>query len=318
MIDRKQKALTLLDDKLSSSDFLVSYTIPSLLFTVQVLIKYNKLDQAQRILQFIASKVTKEGIIIHKEQQEFPTQYLFVLSTYLKKVPDSKREVQQFIPSIQKIIFLLEKQFDSHYLLLHSYEQQKRLYFSFFDNFYFLLAVENLADILNVAGFVESADNLFILKTKIDLGFDRYLSNTSDKYYLNYFTSLYQFEILSARKLYEARVEFPQLQFYVSTALKKELFLTTDIEGHSCSKLLISALTLRELNEDKKAKEIEDVLDEYLDDFPAKLLSYGRFVFEQKVRAKLGEKKPIEQNKGEWMISKPQFLKTILTYLYYY
>lgn len=318
MIDRKKQALELLDDKLSSSDFLNSYTTPTLLFTVQVLLKYKNFSQARKILDFLGSKVTKDGLILHKEQQEFPSYYMYVLGLYFKEVEDLKKEATSFLVPLQKIILLLEKQFDSHYLLLKTYEESNKKYFSFFDNLYFLLGVEHLADILNKEGFVDEADALFILKTKIDLGFERYLSNKLEKFYLNYFTSNYQFEVLSPRKLYQARTEYPQLPFYVTNALKKELYDATAIDGHSCSKLLVCALTLRELKEDKKAQEIEDVLDEYLEDFPAKLLSYGRFVFEQKVRAKLGEKKPIEQNKGEWMVSKPQFLKTILTYLYYY
>lgn len=98
--------------------------------------------------------------------------YLFYITTYLVNLED-KSVLSKYISKIKKAISQLEKSFDEDYLLIKSYEEYDEVFFEKL-NHRFLNYSEDLGGILDEFDYMNLAEKLSDLRTKVLLGYERY------------------------------------------------------------------------------------------------------------------------------------------------
>jgi len=101
--------------------------------------------------------------------------FLYSITIYLKNNPN---EIRNYFKFIKKAILQLEKEFDNTYLLLFEEKYSKKV-FTYEKNKIFLIYVDELIYILTNNDYIKESDKLTQLKSKLELGFERYFRHNS-------------------------------------------------------------------------------------------------------------------------------------------
>lgn len=163
--------------------------------------KYGEEQKAKELIKYITKFQTKEGCFQIKNKIYVPlsfleaiTQYLINLSKNNKIENDQinkneiqiqnlliKKELLNIYPFIFNSIQYIKKNFSNNYLLVfNSLNNSEKKYLAN-ENAKFLNFCDDLLEILNTYNYIKEADTLFILKTRIELGFNRYFYNNLNK-----------------------------------------------------------------------------------------------------------------------------------------
>ena len=139
-------------------------------------------------------------------------QFLYSITLYIKH---EKTPLKTYIKSIKKAIKELERHFDETYLLFFQYDNNKKL-FEIFDNLTFLNYVDDLIYILTSNDYIKESDRINNLKTKIELGIERYFKHNKT-HILSFSPTYNSFTILHNTK------DCPLLKMMLQEILNKKL-----------------------------------------------------------------------------------------------
>ncbi|MCA9496192.1 MAG: hypothetical protein KC589_04575, partial [Nanoarchaeota archaeon] len=99
----------------------------------------------------------------------------------------NKKIIKKYIKDAKKCLESVENQFDEIYLLYYSFDYEGRKVFSSYENSILSFLAESLFDNLNEMEENELADRIFMLKGKLDLGFQRYFWQKQEQILLEKF-----------------------------------------------------------------------------------------------------------------------------------
>lgn len=228
---------------------------------ITALVEIGELDYAKKLLVYLSRFQTWKGAFEFEQLQEDIGKYnsiffLNLLSKYLIKA-NSLEEIKVFKKVLKKAISSLRDYFDEDYLLFfrRGWNQSKEFHFK--ENLYFLSLALEFSDFLNHHDFNEFADELFMMKGKVELGFERYFFQEDiviqyfipeEKHYQGYlgfeirrFYTEYQFthkttEKIISKKLKESDFNehfFPRLYTYLflkKTGQEYKKYLKKDLK----------------------------------------------------------------------------------------
>jgi len=136
--------------------------------------------KAQEQINKILKLQTRKGELETKDKKtntttiSSPIKLLQTITIYIKN-NKNKKTIKKYIKSIKKTINYLEKNLDTTYLLIHDSSKNKKT-FKAIENAILISYIDELSDILNEFEYTTLADTLFMLKGKIELGFNRYFT----------------------------------------------------------------------------------------------------------------------------------------------
>ena len=180
MIELEKKALTFIFENLCEDGSLIEVDSYEDYFEViLILIDYEKYEYVKKILKYLLQFQKRSGEFNFPELLNDAGNYnsvfiLNLISKYLSKI-DSKEEIIFFIKYIKKSLNNLKFFFEEDYLLFYDFDIRKRKCFFAKENFIFLNFADEISDLLNEYDFIKEADEIFMLKGKIELGVQRYL-----------------------------------------------------------------------------------------------------------------------------------------------
>jgi len=135
-------------------------------------------ESQENILDFVLEHQTKLGNFVFENNIKISSAYfLYSVTEYLKKEPKKSRK---YIKFIKKSIDYLENNFDDVYLIVGNKNKNNVDFFAE-ENATILNFCDGLSDLLNELDYNDVADRIFLLKGKIELGFNRYFYNNKMK-----------------------------------------------------------------------------------------------------------------------------------------
>lgn len=144
-----------------------------------VLSENHKFDESYKIIEFLSENVEKNGSI-HLRGEAFSSIFLLkALTWYLFYQQDENNSAKKYIRLIRNGINYIEEKNDDHFLLLTRFRKEKKV--CIWENAEFLSFADTLLEILNYNDYVKDSDRVFMLKGKIEIGFERYLYNREYK-----------------------------------------------------------------------------------------------------------------------------------------
>ena len=183
--------------------------------TISILSKYQQFDSAY------------EKLIKIQDIENSPIEFLFAITNYFKEIEknsnneeiDTKKQFKNLTKSIKKSVEYIEKNIDDVYLLIFD----ENHFFNLLENAKLLSFLEELSMILNRHELNTEADNLFMIKNKLELGFIRYFYNNEHKLLLENFNKEGEYKIADQNKIIET------LNIYnFDNEFKKELIKNID------------------------------------------------------------------------------------------
>lgn len=178
----------------------------------------NLLEEAKKSINYITKYQNKDGTFTINHKTTNPIYFLETIYTYLSQTEhkssntDCQTEVKNYIKYIKKAIEYIENSFDKIYLLIHDTLTQNTTpqtkIFKAKQNAILLSFIESLCEILNKYEYNKEADYLFMLKGKLELGFNRYIWNRTNSILIKQFDENSNFKIASPQETLEI------LQYY--------------------------------------------------------------------------------------------------------
>ena len=272
MKDLNEKALEFIVQDIEDSGKLSSATHYSDYFEViTALVEIGNLEYAKKLLLYLSRFQTWRGVFEFEQLQEDngkynAIMYLNLLSKYLIK-SNSLDEVKFFKKNLKKSITSLRDYFDEDYLLFYRIGWNQRKEFHFKENLYFLSLALEFSDFLNHHDFNQLADELFMIKGKVELGFERYFFQEDiviqyfvpeEKYYLGYL----DFEI---RRFY---TDYAFSTKFTDSVISKKL-TETDFDEHFFNRLY-TYLFFKKTNQEYKKYIKKDL--KFLMELPTSLV----------------------------------------------
>ncbi len=235
MKELKEIALNFILENIDHSGKLTTATHYSDYYEVlSALIEIGDLENSKKILIYLSKFQTWRGVFEFEKLVEDNGKYnsilfLNLLSKYLIK-SNNVDEFKFFKKVLKKSINSLRDYFDEDYLLFFRRGWNLRKEFHFKENLYFLSLSSGFSDFLNQYDFNDLADELFMLKGKIELGFERYFfqDEVLIQYFVpeeEYFQGYLDFEV---RRHY---VEYPFLNNSTQKIISSEI-KESDFELH--------------------------------------------------------------------------------------
>jgi len=163
---------------------------------IETSINYSKnklFSEAKKLLLSTNKTIDKKGIINIKKS-DTPFLLLKGISKYLYYISLSenesqlKQETKKFSKTIKTIYIYLMNHFDESFLLFKN-DSNIITTFSAIDNSYFLNIADELVTLLNSINYTKEADNFFMLKSKIELGFERYFYHKNENILIKEFNT---------------------------------------------------------------------------------------------------------------------------------
>lgn len=163
--------------------------------------KYGQEQKAKELIKHISKFQNKEGYFQIKNKKYSSIRYLEAITQFCMNLsknnklendivnknelqqqnPILKKELINLYPYIFNSIQYIKNNFSNNYLLIsNSLNNSEKRYLAI-ENAIFLVFCDDLLEILNTYNYIKEADALFILKTRIELGFNRYFYNNLNK-----------------------------------------------------------------------------------------------------------------------------------------
>jgi len=260
--------------------------------TISILSKYQQFDSAY------------EKLIKIQDIENSPIEFLFAITNYFKEIEknsnneeiDTKKQFKNLTKSIKKSVEYIEKNIDDVYLLIFD----ENHFFNLLKNAKLLSFLEELSMILNRHELNTEADNLFMIKNKLELGFIRYFYNNEHKLLLENFNKEGEYKIADQNKIIET------LNIYnFDNEFKKELIKNIDenkiFENKNTKNILNYLLLIKNIDKKKVNTKLKS-LKEILKYFPEEISSRDDFNKHSNIINSINKKlelnyKIIEQNK---------------------
>jgi hypothetical protein len=179
MKELRKKALNFILEHIEDNGKLSSVTHYYDYFdTIKSLVVIGDLDNSRKILLYLSRFQTWEGDfsfepLLDHDGKHSSVLFLEALSKFLIK-SDSKEDLKLFKKVLIKSIKNLRSYFDEDYLLFFSRDLRGFKWFLSYENSCYLDLASEFSDFLNHHDFTKEADELFMLKGKCELGFERY------------------------------------------------------------------------------------------------------------------------------------------------
>ena len=148
--------------------------------TINSFLYLGKIDEAERLLKKVLEFWKKEGYFYFDEEDSrvkgkkvSAIYFLENFALLCEKVDDNKI-LKKYIKNVKRCFETIENQFDEIYLLYYHLDYEERKIFEAYENAVLSYVGEVLFDKLNEIGENDFADRIFMLKGKLDLGFQRY------------------------------------------------------------------------------------------------------------------------------------------------
>lgn len=254
----------------------------------------NLFIEAKKLLLSQTALLNKQGLV--NDDSLFllfksMSKYLYYLS--ISSLNHSlKDEVKGLIKQIRIILKYLETNYDEHFLLIKNQD-----IFLAIENALFLNSVDDISTVLNHSNFIKEADRFFILKSKVELGFNRYLFNQKNKILLAEFSREGNFKFLGVKSKLQILNEYFSDEILFKNLETENIILnSSEFE----EKLLYLKL-LKTRNKLKFQKEFNK-LKKFLRDFPEFIWDVDYFnIYENLVKSINKDKeiqcKKVEKNK---------------------
>lgn len=260
----------------------------------------NLFVEAKKLLLREINFLDKKGII----NNQTPFLLLKAISKYLYNLSISNEynqslneEVKGIIKQIKIILNYLEKNYDEHFLLIKN--QNK---FFAIENALFLNSADELSTILNHSNYIKEADRFFMLKSKVELGFSRYLFNQKNKVLIEEFNVDGEIKFpIQTNFLIILNNYVPDEVLFKDFDMRKKVW---DVYNELEERLLYLKL-LKTKNKTKFVKEYKK-LKNYLINFPEYLWKEDFFKQYEDITNSINKHKVIESkkiNKNEILVN---------------
>jgi hypothetical protein len=246
---------------------------------IDTLILYNHLEEAYFLLHYILSKQESSGVFLidflqFDDEIIDPIFFLSSLTKYLISLPDQKT-IKVFIKSIKRSLEYIEKHFDDHYLLYFQIQSNEHKEFSIRDNAKILGFADGLSDMLNHFEYTSLADMLFMIKGKLELGFQRYFWNNAQKNYVGKFVpERLFFSFATDFEICEVSENIPLDSDFLSSFLKEK---QKKLKKESNVVLMLQLFNLFKQQQSFSVEKEILSLKKYLDIYPKQVLSSLEF-----------------------------------------
>ena len=182
----------------------------------------NFLEESEQLITHLINNTNKLKSLVNQSSYNL----LLAITKYLNQIyqkdnQNLKIKTKKFHKTIKIIYKYLIKHFDDEYLLFHSLEDNQ-LFLSK-ENAIFLNFVEELILILNEVEYIKDADNLSILKNKVELGFNRYFINRKYNIILNQFKKDGTYKISNLKTLLKILNYYKPENYNLNDFIKKQI-----------------------------------------------------------------------------------------------
>jgi hypothetical protein len=265
----------------------------------------NKIDVENELKQ-IVKEISRNGeLIINKKiYSSIP-----ILNVIVKVIEKDAKKVKNYINEIRKIIQFINNQFDDVYLLIKNNKFDNETLYIFDENMSFVSTIDELSQILNLEDYHKESDQLVILKSKIDLGIQRYFFNKKYKIWLHCFDSNYYYSICDTLDLFKLKF----LYGLDKTFTKEEIDKVK--KEFKCYRFGDSLIIAKKFLESHKVKNIDKDFIKLLEVFPREIVEKNDYIMEKDIEKSLGKNIEEANEKQKYIILKEGYVVTAIEYL---
>lgn len=240
--------------------------------TINSLAYLNEMELAQKCLNKYISYQQRSGefYIKEKDMKVSPVYFLKSISLYMQKKPDIKK----FIKSIKKSLKYIENHFDNEYLLIFDSDDKNNKMFSANENAEFLSFCDDLIELFNTFDYNKEADSIFMLKSKIELGFSRYFIHKKSNSFVKYFkVQTKEFFLCSEIEILDILNKFNvDEKIHITMVNKLKNQLKTENETNNFLSILFGMKKIQDKSYEKTLKKYE----KYLCEFPELIINTSK------------------------------------------
>lgn len=222
--------------RLVDEESFLIHSIEDVCFYIENLCLIGRFDIARKNIEKITKNQNRDGtfeVYFNGKKIHSPPEFILrALAIYMKYSQDKSR-IKAYLRIIRRSFDYIKKHFDQDYLLYYTYDKNSKKNFSLKSNTYLLSSLADLSDTLNTHEFIREADEIFIIRNKMGLGFQRYFFFPQIKKAINKFNledKKYEIasigDLLVVSKLYSISNDFDK---YLTSRIKKELKSITNV-----------------------------------------------------------------------------------------
>lgn len=278
-----KKAAELIHVNIEKSGKIKNIKMPKEIFkTIDSLTILNNIESTEKSLKYYLQFQEKNGCFnIEKISKINPLLFLNSVS----KIIEKKANLKSYIKPIKKSIEYLEKNFDEEYLLLYRKEKDNTKKFTAEDNFLFMSFCDTLTEIFNTFDYNKYADKIFMLRSRIELGVQRYIFQKNNEVIIKCFNPQKQEYRLCNEFEY---IEFSNIYACDTSAFRKSVNKSKKKLPNIINVNEITIILLGLKNTDKKVfnREIK-TYEKYFSQFPEKIIKLDKEKIEFEIEKSL-------------------------------
>jgi len=195
----KENALKIIDDKNSEDNNMIGFNTE--IKRIISFSNHKNIDSARKIFKKILDFQNTDGTFKFSTKTYPPINFLNAITAYLINLEtDAQEKELKFLnKAIKKSVEYIERNLDIVYLLVKNHNN----YFIAKENATLLHCLDELSMILNDFEYTNIADSLFMIKSKIELGFLRYIYNKESNILLKKFNPSGKYIIANPNEVVE-------------------------------------------------------------------------------------------------------------------
>jgi len=276
----KDKAISiLLENQGKNKEFSAISSYDDLFEIASSFILLERLEDARGVLEYISKFQTKKGDFQFKKLikngnfdngKKNPIIFLKVLNDYFQKA-NNKKDILKFSKEIKRSLSYLDDYFDKNFILFYELDKLGLKKFSAYENTLFLSFAEEFSDILNEYNLNKEADKIYIFKTKVELGCQRYFFNRDEKVIIEWFKpEVFKYKIAKDVKLPQIFLNYD----FNNISIEKEVLkhIKVDIKNETNFEYILLILLYLKLKKDKDFLKLYENYKNYMFFFPKKLV----------------------------------------------
>jgi hypothetical protein len=278
--------------------------IKSELIIAKTFILHNKLDDAKDIIDYSLKTKNYEEI----DFLEIVSYYFACKNKKLHKEKhleidiELKKDVKKYIKNIRKVLKVLERDFDDRYLLIVDYDK----YYRVEKNLKILYSLDEITQILSLSGYEKDAKICFDIKSKLELGVQRYFLFERDNFMLFEFN--HEGDYRCAKDF-----EISKLKEYYDIKIKIE----TKTEENDFMNFESFLYKLKEIKKQNRKKYEEEFIKNYniIKNFPKLVLKLKDYKIREKIIKSINkdlQDNKVRLNKEKIVLIEPNYLDNIV------
>lgn len=288
-----EKALEfILNNQKTNGNFNKIKSYEDLFECIETLSKNNFLKEAKKSLSFCIKHQTSQGNfefqkIISPFAHDLgiisPVFFLKAITEYLSKI-NCEETTKNYSKEIKKAINYLEKTFCDTYILLYHENQFKVKTFSAYENSCLLNFADTLTELLNRDELITEADKLFMIKGKIELGFQRYFYFKKENILISEFQP--QTHIAKNAKKYTTLKILNNIRIEKTFTEKKLKEYESSLNIETNTENILLTLNLLKKNSKKYISKLKEI-EKYLYYYPELILNLNKTNFSDEIEKRL-------------------------------